>query len=80
MALASYSYLIIHASPSLWPAAEAKKKAECFFVSATGRLFDGLLGISPDNRWAQTQLPLAKVSGKPTKMDKIGRRKRKSWI
>lgn len=78
MALASYSYLIIHASPSLRPAAAPQKKAECFFVSATGRLFDGLLDVSPDNRRAQTELPLAKVSGKPREMDKMERRIRKS--
>lgn len=65
------SHLIIHASPPLYrPAAAPRKKAECSFVSATGRHFDCLLAVSPDNRRAQKQLPLAKVSGRQRRKDK----------
>lgn len=71
-------------APSVPPAAAPQKKAECSFVSATGRHFDCLLAVSPDNRRAQEQLPLAEVSGKQRGKDKKGervkRRERESWI
>lgn len=60
-------------APSVWPAAAPQKKAECSFVSAAGRHFDCLLAVSPDNHWAQKQLPLAKVSEKQREKDKIRR-------
>lgn len=69
--------------PLYRPAAAPRKKAECSFVSATGRHFDCLLAVSPDNRRAQKQLPLAKVSRKQKREDKKKRRESKegeSWI
>lgn len=67
--------------PLYRPAAAPQKKAECSFVLATGRLFDCLLVVSPDNCWAQKQLPLAKVSEKQRGKDKKGDRvKRGTWV
>lgn len=72
--------------PLYRPLQHLRKKAECSFVSATGRRFDCLLAVSPDNRRAQKQLPLAKVSKKQRRKDKKGarggvqRRERESWI
>lgn len=41
------------------PAAAPQKKPACSFVLATGRCFDCLLAVSPDNHRAQKQIPLA---------------------
>lgn len=45
--------------PLYRPAAAPQKKPECSFVLATGRCFDCLLAVSPDNHRAQKQIPLA---------------------
>lgn len=73
MALASFSHLIIHASPFCMARRSTSEKAECIFVSATGRYFDCLLAVFLDNLRAQTQLPLAGVSGKQRKKNEIRR-------
>lgn len=44
--------------PLYRPAAAPQKKPECSFVLATGRCFDCLLAVSPDNHQAQKQIPL----------------------
>lgn len=72
--------------PSLYGPLQHLRKRQCSFVSATGRHFDCLLAVSPDNRRAQKQLPLAKVSEKQRGKDKKGERERvkrreiESWI
>lgn len=64
-------------APSVRPTAAPQKTAECSFVSATGRHFDCLLAVSTDNRRAQEQLPLAKVSQKQQRTDKKKRERKR---